>query len=290
MPIPEALEKFLIQLKADGRSPHTVGQYRRHVRTLGRWSRDVRHSGQVSEMSHEDLARFLTSAEARTSARGGQKKATSVNCLRASLRGFFQYCHRAGYIPKDPSVVCRRARCGQAPPRALSDDDARRLLDVLAKADDDAGRRDHALFHLLLRSGIRLTSALELQVGDVDLDGGEVELKSAKGDRPERVFLGNDIGDHLRRYLTGKTGLLFTARGVKPLNRRHVQRRLSEWLKKAGITKTYSPHSLRHSFAMSVYRKTGDILLVQAALHHRSLASTLVYARADEERLRRAIG
>ena len=46
MQITEALEKFLLQLEADGRSPHTVGQYRRHVRTLARWCRDVRHGGQ----------------------------------------------------------------------------------------------------------------------------------------------------------------------------------------------------------------------------------------------------
>ena len=110
------------------------------------------------------MARFLTSEQARTSARGGEKKAASVNCLRASLKGFFRYAHRAGYVAEDPSVVVRRARCGQPPPRALSEDEQRRLLDVLAKADDDAGRRDYALFHLLLATGIRLTSALELKV------------------------------------------------------------------------------------------------------------------------------
>ena len=71
MTIDEALEKFLIQLEADGRSPHTIGQYRRHVRTLARWCRDVRHGGRVSDITHEDLARFLTSRQARTSARGG---------------------------------------------------------------------------------------------------------------------------------------------------------------------------------------------------------------------------
>ena len=96
MTITEALEKFLLQLEADGRSPHTIGQYRRHIRTLARWCRDVRHCGRVSRISHEDLARFLTARQARMSVRGGEKKASSVNCLRASLRGFFRYLHQAG--------------------------------------------------------------------------------------------------------------------------------------------------------------------------------------------------
>ncbi len=140
MDITEALDRFILQLQADGRSPHTVGQYRRHIRTLARWCRDVRHSGRVSGISHEDLARFLTARQARMSARGGEKKASSVNCLRASLRGFFGYVHRAGYAREDPSVVIRRARCGHPPPNALSAGEQRRLA-VLAKARDDAGKQ-----------------------------------------------------------------------------------------------------------------------------------------------------
>ncbi len=109
MTIEDALSRFLIQLDADGRSPHTLAQYRRHLRTLARWAADVGHSGQVSEISHEDLARFLVSPQGQTSARGGKKKAASLNCLRSSLKGFFRYLHRAGYTAEDPSVVIRRA-------------------------------------------------------------------------------------------------------------------------------------------------------------------------------------
>ncbi len=61
------------------------------------------------------------------------------------------------------------------------------------------------------------------------------------------------------------------------------------WLEKAGTTTAASPHSLRHSFATDLYRRTGDVLLVKEALHHLGIANTLVYARADEERVRRAL-
>jgi site-specific recombinase XerD len=86
------------------------------------------------------------------------------------------------------------------------------------------------------------------------------------------------------------TGPLFPTRDGRRLTSRQVARRLAGWLEAAGITRRASPHTLRHSFATQLYRKTGDILLVREALRHRSIASTLVYARVDGERLRRALG
>ena len=71
---------------------------------------------------------------------------------------------------------------------------------------------------------------------------------------------------------------------------RHAQRRFRGWLRRAGVQRPASPHSLRHRFAMDLYRRTGDVLLVKEALRHRSIASTMVYARADRARLRAALG
>ncbi len=85
-------------------------------------------------------------------------------------------------------------------------------------------------------------------------------------------------------------GPLFTSKGGQRISRRQAQRRFTRWLEKAGVTRSASPHSLRHRFALALYGRTGDVLLVKEALHHRSITSTLVYARADEERLRRALG
>jgi site-specific recombinase XerC len=71
---------------------------------------------------------------------------------------------------------------------------------------------------------------------------------------------------------------------------RQVQRRLSQWLTKAGVQGRFSPHSLRHTFATELYRRTRDVALVQAALGHASIASTMVYARCDQQSVREAIG
>jgi len=161
------------------------------------------------------------------------------------------------------------------------------LMDTLLQGSGPEARRDYALFHLMLATGIRLGSALALEVDDVDLDRGELWLRSTKGDQPERVFLGKAIRKHLSEYISERrTGPLFTGQTGKRLSSRHVQRRFSQWLKKAGVDRPATLHWLRHTFATSLYLKTADIFLVKEGLRHRSIASTLVYARVDEEKLR----
>jgi site-specific recombinase XerC len=172
----------------------------------------------------------------------------------------------------------------------LSDDDVTRLLETLKTATSPEGQRDYALFHLMIASGIRLGSAIALDVEDVDLDLGELWLRSTKGNRPERVFLGKAIREHLRPFIGRRmSGPLFLARSGEHISLRHVQRRFQEWLEKAGIAASASIHTLRHTFASRLLGRTHDIFLVKEALRHRSITSTIVYARPDEERLRQVM-
>src|SRR5262249_26292060 len=213
------------------------------------------------------------------------------NALRTSLRTFFRYAHEAGYTRSNPARLVRRALCGIPPPRALSDDEAGRLLLALAAGVGPGAKRDHALFALMLGSGIRLGSALALEVGDVDLERGELTLRRTKGDVPTTVPLARAVRDHLRCYIDGRrAGPLFPGRDGRAMSARHVQRRLDQWCKRAGIERHIKPHDLRHSFAIRLYRRTRDLLLVQAALRHRSIASTTVYARVDCDAVRAAVG
>jgi site-specific recombinase XerD len=284
MDIEEALSRYLTQLGADGRSPHTAGQYQRHIALLGSWLHEHGRSAVVEEIDHETLAQFLSSPSARTRPDGKTKKATSANALRTSLRTFFRYAHEAGYVRSNPARLVRRALCGTPPIRALSEEEQGRLLLALDQGKGPAAERDRMLFVLMLGSGIRVGSALALEVGDVDLERGELQLRTTKGNVPTSVPLSRAICDHLRGYVAGRTsGPLF------PISSRHAQRRLELWCKRAGIEHRVRPHDLRHSFAIRIYRKTRDLLLVQQALRHRSIASTTVYARCDESRLREAL-
>jgi site-specific recombinase XerC len=211
--------------------------------------------------------------------------------MRSSLRGFFAYLHEAGYIPTNPARLLRRALCSPPPPRALTDDEQRRLLQVLDADDAWEARRDAALVRTMLGTGIRLSSALALRVEDVDLVAREVTIRSSKGDRPDRLPISREVTRVIAEWIGERTeGVLFCSRSGWSLCARHVQRRFRKAVEAAGITRAASPHALRHTFATSLLRRSGDIAIVQAALRHRSIASTVIYARVDGERLRAAIG
>ena len=278
MRLTQALAKFTVQLQADGRSPHTIEQYRRHVNELHRWLEGQGRTTDVPAIDHEVLARFLASPQTRVRADGQTKRASSMNVLRTSIRCFFRYLADAGITAVNPARLIRRARCGPPLPRALGDDDQKRLLQTLAAAQDPHAARDHALIHLMLATGIRIGSALGLLVRDVDLVRGEILLRHAKGDRESRVFMGDAISQHLRDFLKGRRqGPVFEGRRGKPLCTRRAQQRLAVWQARAGVERPVSPHGLRHSFAVGLYRATRDLLAVKEALGHASIASTLIY-------------
>jgi len=75
----------------------------------------------------------------------------------------------------------------------------------------------------------------------------------------------------------------------KPLGGRQIQLNFARWLKQAGITRPFSVHSLRHTFATWLYQKTGDLYLVRRALGHRQITTTEIYAKVSDQDLRRAM-
>ena len=103
------------------------------------------------------------------------------------------------------------------------------------------------------------------------------------------MFLSKDLVARLGMFLGDRdAGPVFVGVSGRRLGRRQAQRRLGAWFEAAGIRRA-KVHSLRHSFAASLYRRTGDVLLVKEALGHRSISSTLVYARAEAGRVRSAV-
>jgi len=163
------------------------------------------------------------------------------------------------------------------------------LLEVLAKAAGPEARRDEMLVHLLLGCGVRIGSALALDIADIDFAHGEITLRTTKNDRPCTVMLPATIAKRLRSFVAERAdGPLFRANDRR-VSMRHAQRRLAAWLQAAKITGK-SAHSLRHSFATSLLARTGDLRLVQAALNHSSIVSTTCYAAVDRAKLRAVVG
>ena len=97
MHVHAALQAFLLQLEADGRSPHTIGRYRRHVRSLATWLA-TNGNTQVAKLTPEVLARFFSADAAKQSCRGGPKRAVTLNSMRTSVRCFARHLHDSGLI------------------------------------------------------------------------------------------------------------------------------------------------------------------------------------------------
>ena len=289
MQLQDALGAFQVQLAADGRSVHTRNQYQRHVAGLIAWLVKTGHSAEVADVTPGIVADFFASNAARMSARGGSKRATSANAQRTSLRCFFRWAHESGIASTNAARLLKRARCSPPPPRALHPDEQKRLLDVLAAATGPVAGRDRVLVGLLLNTGIRIGSAIALDVEDIDFDHNEITLRATKNDRPTTVIMPESIGDKLWTFLGDRTaGAVFRA-GERRISQRQAQRRLARWLAAAKI-RGKSAHSLRHTFATRIYSTTGDLLLTQMALGHASIASTVIYAKLDKGRLRAVVG
>lgn len=284
MLISEAASAYTTQLRADGRSVHTVKQAARFLRKLATVLRDP----DVAAVRHEDLAAFFASDAVAQRADGGARRANSANALRSVVRCYFSFCHSAGYAPTNAARLVRRARCAPPRPRGPSEADAEKLLAALETARTDAELRDRALFVTMLRSGIRVGSAVALDVDDLDLDTGTLRLRTMKNGDTDTVFLAPDVVALLRDHV-GAHGPLFAGVSGERLGTRQVARRLSLWCERAGI-RHISPHSLRHAFGQRLYDQTGDLLLVSRAMTHRSLSSTSVYARPSDAMIRAAVG
>lgn len=275
-----ALERFLLQVRADGRSPHTVNQLRRHAERLRRWCRAQRIPDDLRRIDDQVVARFFVSAAARHRPDGNEKQPGSANAMRSSLRTFFGYLTDAGLLTHNPARLIRRAKCGPPLPRALGEDDQRKLMAVLARATDPAGHRDHILFRLMLETGIRLGSALGIDVADVDLCGRRILLRSFKGARQEEIRIGAGLARELRRLMGRRGGgPVFVRRDGTRVSARHVQRRFKHWQERAGVARPVSPHGLRHAFADATYARTRDMLGLQRALGHQSITATMIYLR-----------
>ncbi len=284
MRVSEVLDAYVVQMRGDGRSIHTVKQARRFGRKL------VASLGDppIEQVRHEDLAAFFASDCVTQRADGKARRANSANALRSVVRCVFAFAHAAGYAPTNAARLVRRARCSPPRPRGPSVADADRLLAALAGAKTDAERRDRALFTVMLRTGIRVGSAVALDVDDLDLEAGELRLRTLKGGDRDVVFVPPDVIELLRAHV-GSDGPLFPGMNGEQLGTRQVARRLSEWAERAGI-RHLNPHALRHAFGQRLYDQTGDLLVVARAMTHRSLSSTSVYARPSEARVREAVG
>lgn len=288
----DALGKYVSQLEASGRAQNTLDQVERHVSLFGMWFDAQERTDDVAQITPGDVYEFFLWPYACTRADGKQKLPSSMNALRSSLRSFFGFLHESGAIDQNPARLLKRAITSSAPPRGLTPEEEKRLMDTLRSQDTPVARRDLALISTMLFGGLRVGAAVRLQVVDVDFKSSELFLRHMKGGRSDYAIMGESLARELTEYLRGTgqvAGPLFPAKHGGELSTRHVNRMLSAWLLRAGIRRSLSPHGLRHACARRAYSRSGDPFVVKEVMRHRSIASTLRYVVVDQARVREAL-
>jgi integrase/recombinase XerC len=289
MTLRTAARRFLTQLEADGRSPLTIRVYRSELDRFIRWAGKRAHAEAIRP---DAIANYLISPAARVSPDGTKRSTRTVNRTRAVLRMLFAYLEDRGTVRRSPARLLRNGRTDRPIPTVLSKEEERAFLHALdaAAEESDIGRRDRVLFTLLLRSGMRLSAALALDVAHLDLAQGTA-VSEGKHAHIQTVYFPKAVVTLLRRHLKAiaiTSGAVFrSSRGAR-LSARQAQYRFRAALELAGIDRPVTVHSLRHTFATRLRERTGDLRVVQAALGHRQLGTTEIYAQVDAAEIRRA--
>jgi len=275
------VEAFVALLSAR-RSPRTVDAYRRDLRRLSEFLRKPLAKATVEELE-------LYTAQLRAD---GLAAATIARRTSAA-RTFFRHLQLLGMRGDNPAAELDLPRRTRKLPRTLSPGEAERLI-AAANGVTPRALRDRALVELLYGAGLRVSEAVGLEKGGVDLDERLVRV-TGKGDKERVVPVGRPAVDALRRYL---------ARGRPFLDRRHrpelflnakgggltragaflILRRLADV---AGLEPgRVHPHLLRHSFATHLLEGGADLRSVQELLGHADLGTTELYTHVSDRRRR----
>lgn len=283
-----ALEAFVHHLRAErALSVHTVEAYardvQRYLHTLA--DANVSDPDQAKRNHVETFLGTLTSEQlsARSSARA-----------LSSVRAFYRHRGERRDGAPDPTEEVKGPRIGRPLPEALSRDEVEELL-LAPDGVEPETVRDRAMILLLYASGLRVSELCGLPLGAVDARQGLVRVKG-KGGKDRIVPVSGRALEGLQEYvdvarpaLLGKriSRDLFVTRLGRRMTRQNFWQRLGRWARVAGISRNFSPHTLRHSFATHLLAGGADLRSVQAMLGHAHLVTTEIYTHVGREQLRK---
>jgi integrase/recombinase XerD len=218
----------------------------------------------------------------------------SVARVVACLRSFYRFLVINGTLADSPAGDLRPPRAWKLLPKSLSVEEIDRLL---AQPDVATARglRDRALIELLYATGMRVSELVGLRPADVNLEASYLTC-TGKGDKQRIVPIGDEAASWVHRYLQearpkllgrrSSSRLFVNARGGPGLTRMGFWKILKGYARQAGLPRTLSPHTLRHSFATHLLERGADLRAIQLMLGHADLSTTQIYTHVLEHRMR----
>jgi integrase/recombinase XerD len=218
----------------------------------------------------------------------------SVARTVAGVRGFYRFAALTRHLDANPADDLQAPRAWPALPHFLGVDEIERLIqqpDVSAPR----GLRDRALIEVLYATGLRVSELIRLRASDLNLEAGYLST-TGKGHKQRIVPIGDQAAAWLTKYirdgrpvLVGKRAspwLFVNARRGSGLSRVGFWKILKGYGRQAGLSRTLSPHVLRHSFATHLLEHGADLRSIQMMLGHADLSTTQIYTHVLEARLR----
>ncbi len=178
-------------------------------------------------------------------------------------------------------------------PEILNLDEQEKLLKIFNKRYFNA-RRNYIMINLFLNTGLRLSEMLDLEWRHINLMTGQLKVVEGKGNNDRILWINDKMLQELCNWREdqaekiGKTQYVFSTREGKRLKDSDIRQMIYKYSEKA-LDKRISPHVLRHTYATDLYRETKDIRLVQKALGHADLSTTMIYTHIVDDELESAL-
>jgi len=277
----EYLQNFLNHISVErGLAKNTVISYKRDIFRFLEYLK--KHIYRISTVSENIIMDYLWERKL------SKKSSATVFREQEAIKSFFKFLFSEGIIKQNPAAALKSPKLEKYLPEVLNIDEVDKLLSApdIQKPD---GIRDKAILETLYATGMRVSELTELKNCDLNLDVCFVKC-TGKGSKERIVPIGSKAAEAIKKYLdirkNSGTDYLFLSRLSKKLSRISIWSILKKYVKKAGIEKNISPHTLRHSFASHILERGADLRIIQEMLGHSSISTTQIYTHTDRKFLK----
>ncbi|HXN07966.1 MAG TPA: site-specific tyrosine recombinase XerD [Nitrospiria bacterium] len=282
------LDLFLNYITVEkGLSPNTIEAYRRDLAKFLIFLKNRRVSS-IEKIKKENLLQFLDHYRSRG------LSSSSLNRTLSSLRMFFRFLQMESILTVDPTELIESSKTWRRLPNTLSTEEVDRLL-TPGPVKTARDYRNLAMVELLYATGMRVSELISVRLSSLYLNEGVIRTMG-KGSKERLIPLSEPAVDRILEYLNRfrekqlkgkKSDVLFVNDSGKGLSRQAFWYILRKKATQAGLEKTFSPHTLRHSFATHLLERGADLRSVQAMLGHSNISTTQIYTHVTRERLKK---
>ena len=216
--------------------------------------------------------------------------------ILSGIRSFFRFVQLDGYRDDDPTELLESPQIGDHLPEVLTTEEVDRL-EASIDVSKWEGHRNRAIIEVLFSCGLRVSELVNLKLSDLYIDEEYVRVMG-KGSKERLVPISRKAIDELKNWFydrnlmkikPGEEDFVFLNRRGAHLTRTMILIMIKSQAKDAGIQKTISPHTLRHSFATALLEGGADLRFIQALLGHEDIGTTEIYTHIDTSTLRQEI-